>query len=117
MTTRFGVIGYGAWGSHHAAAIAGLGETTLIAVAANTDDSQAKARSDHPNAAVVGDYRDLLARDDVDAVSIVLPTPCTKRQPSPPWRPASTSCWKSRWRPASPPETASWPPRLRRAPP
>ena len=73
MTTRFGVIGYGAWGSHHAAAIAGLEETTLIAVAANTDDSQAKARSDHPNAAVVGDYRDLLARDDVDAVSIVLP--------------------------------------------
>ncbi len=73
MTTGFCIIGYGAWGSHHAAAVAGEEETSLIAIAANSDDSQARSRAAHPDAAVVGDYRELLARDDIDAVSIVLP--------------------------------------------
>ena len=58
---RFGLIGYGAWGSHHARAITSIPATELVAVAAHSEASCAKARADHPNARVYADYRALLA--------------------------------------------------------
>lgn len=70
---RFGLMGYGAWGRHHAQAIAAHPEAELAAVSASSESSRAAARADHPRAAVTGDYRELAGRDDVDAVAIVLP--------------------------------------------
>ncbi len=72
--TRFGLIGYGAWGSHHARAIAESLEAELIAIAARSPENQAAARAQHPEAVVVADWRELLARPDIDAVDVVLPT-------------------------------------------
>jgi myo-inositol 2-dehydrogenase/D-chiro-inositol 1-dehydrogenase len=71
---RFGLIGYGAWGGHHARAIAATAGAELAAVAARSEASQARARADHPGARVFADYRDLLAAPDLDVVDVVLPT-------------------------------------------
>src|SRR4051812_11400598 len=71
---RLGLIGYGAWGSHHARAIAEAGNTELIAIAARSAETQAAAREKHPGGHVCGDWRELLARPDIDAVDVVLPT-------------------------------------------
>jgi myo-inositol 2-dehydrogenase/D-chiro-inositol 1-dehydrogenase len=71
---RFGLIGYGAWGSHHARAITATAGAELAAVAARSEASQARARADHPGARVFTDYRDLLALPGLDVVDVVLPT-------------------------------------------
>src|SRR5437763_8541140 len=71
---RFGLIGYGAWGRHHARAIASVPGCELAAVAAHSEASCAAARADHPAARVHADYRELLAREDLDVVDVVLPS-------------------------------------------
>lgn len=71
---RFGLIGYGAWGQHHASAIAAVQGARLTAIAAKSEASRARARREHPSAAVYADYREILARADIDAVDVVLPT-------------------------------------------
>jgi myo-inositol 2-dehydrogenase/D-chiro-inositol 1-dehydrogenase len=71
---RFGLIGFGAWGRCHAAAIANTPGAELAAVAARSATSVDAARQAHPGAAVFDDYRALLARGDVDVVDVVLPT-------------------------------------------
>jgi len=70
---RFGLIGYGLFGAHHARAIAAAPGAELRAIAVPSEKSQAAARQAHPNAAIHSDYHDLLARDDIDAVSVVVP--------------------------------------------
>src|SRR5687767_6794582 len=69
---RFGLIGYGAWGKHHAAAIRDAGGCELRAVCARTPESRAAAAAE-TGAAVYGNFRELLARDDLDVVDIVAP--------------------------------------------
>jgi myo-inositol 2-dehydrogenase/D-chiro-inositol 1-dehydrogenase len=71
---RFGLIGYGAWGRHHAAAIAEGEGTELAAIACKSEDSRRQAQADHPGVPVTLDYRELIGRKEVDAVDIVLPT-------------------------------------------
>jgi myo-inositol 2-dehydrogenase/D-chiro-inositol 1-dehydrogenase len=71
---RFGLIGYGAWGRHHAAAIAQGEGTELVAVSCKREESRQQAEADHPGVEVTLDYRGLLRRKDVEAVDIVLPT-------------------------------------------
>jgi myo-inositol 2-dehydrogenase/D-chiro-inositol 1-dehydrogenase len=71
---RFGLIGYGAWGSHHARAISEHPRAQLCAVAARSEATQAKAKEERPAARIYGDYRQLLEREDVDVVAVVLPT-------------------------------------------
>ncbi|MFZ5832221.1 MAG: Gfo/Idh/MocA family protein [Planctomycetota bacterium] len=73
-TVSFGLVGYGAWGSHHARVIAEGPHTRLAAIAERSEANQAAARAAHPQAAVVGDYRELLERPDVDVVDVVLPS-------------------------------------------
>lgn len=69
---RFGLIGYGAWGAHHAAAI--RKHATLAAVCAATPDSRTRAGRDlGADVAICERYQDLLARDDLDVVDIVVP--------------------------------------------
>jgi myo-inositol 2-dehydrogenase / D-chiro-inositol 1-dehydrogenase len=71
---RFGLIGFGAWGSHHARAIAECPQAELGAIAVRSPDRQAEARTKHPGAEVVADYRQLLDRPELDVVDVVLPS-------------------------------------------
>lgn len=71
---RFGLIGYGAWGQHHARAIDKTDGAELAAVAARSEESQSAAGEAHPQCDVFGDYHRLLERDDIDVVDIVLPS-------------------------------------------
>jgi myo-inositol 2-dehydrogenase/D-chiro-inositol 1-dehydrogenase len=71
---RFGLIGYGAWGGHHARAIAAVPSAELVAVAAHSDASCEKARAEHPQAHVYADYREMLAQEELDAVDVVIPS-------------------------------------------
>lgn len=70
---RVGLIGYGAWGSHHARVIAANPDAALVAVAARSEATAAKARGEHPSSKVFTDYRELLVQE-LDAVVIVLPS-------------------------------------------
>lgn len=72
MTVRYGLIGYGAWGSHHAKAIRLAPSAQLVAVAAASRESADKAAAEH-GVDVYTDYTQLLARDDIDVVDIVVP--------------------------------------------
>lgn len=71
---RFGLIGYGAWGSHHGRAVASVPGAELVAIAAHSEASCATARADHPQARVYADYRELLAREALDVADVVLPS-------------------------------------------
>ncbi|HVJ86282.1 MAG TPA: Gfo/Idh/MocA family oxidoreductase [Caulifigura sp.] len=71
---RFGLIGYGAWGKHHADSIAKTPGAKLVAIAARSENSAKLARETYPEVAAYTDYRDLLKRDDIDAIDIVLPS-------------------------------------------
>jgi myo-inositol 2-dehydrogenase/D-chiro-inositol 1-dehydrogenase len=73
-TARFGLIGFGAWGSHHARAIAKTPGAELVAIAARSVATCAAAREAFPNAHVYDDYRALLDREQLDVVDIVLPS-------------------------------------------
>lgn len=70
---NFGLIGYGLFGQHHAAAIDRNSDTELVAIAVASGESRARAGADHPHATVTGDYLDVISRDDVDVVDIVVP--------------------------------------------
>jgi myo-inositol 2-dehydrogenase/D-chiro-inositol 1-dehydrogenase len=71
---RCGLIGYGAWGQHHARAIASIPTATLSAICARSPESIAKARSDHPQAHLYTNHRDMLAKEQLDLCDIVLPS-------------------------------------------
>jgi predicted dehydrogenase len=71
---RCGLISYGAWGSHRARVIAAGAHTRLVAIAALSDATCARAQEQHPGCHVFTDPRELLARDDLDAVAVVLPS-------------------------------------------
>ena len=71
---RFALIGFGAWGSHHARAIVESPRAELVAIAARSEKSQAAAREAHPGVRVVGDYRELLAGASIEVVDAVLPS-------------------------------------------
>jgi myo-inositol 2-dehydrogenase/D-chiro-inositol 1-dehydrogenase len=71
---RFGLIGYGAWGSHHARALAATADAELVAIAARSEKTRSAAQADHPTVHVYDDYRTLLEREQLDVVDVVLPT-------------------------------------------
>ncbi len=70
---RFGLIGYGLWGVHHAQAIENTTGAQLVAVAARSQQSLAKAAEAHPGVNTFDDYRKLIEQDDVDLVDITAP--------------------------------------------
>lgn len=71
---RFGLIGFGAWGQHHAGAIQKTAGAELAAICARSEASQAAAREAHPQARVYADYQELLADDSLEVVDIVVPS-------------------------------------------
>src|SRR6266436_4636553 len=70
---KIGLIGYGAWGSHLASALAESGDWEIAAVCSQSEPSR-QAASKKLGVPTFADYRDLIARRDLDAVGIVLPT-------------------------------------------
>ena len=73
-TVKFGLIGFGAWGQHHADSIHKTPGAKLVAIAARSDASVEAAKQAYPEAKVVNDYRQLLLRDDLDCVDVVVPS-------------------------------------------
>lgn len=71
---RVGLIGYGAWGRHHARAVSAVENAELTAICARSDESAAAASSDFPHATVYRDYRELLQRANVKLCDVVLPS-------------------------------------------
>jgi myo-inositol 2-dehydrogenase/D-chiro-inositol 1-dehydrogenase len=71
---RFGLIGYGTWGSQHARAVATTTGAELAAVAARSEASCARARADYPTVRIYSDYTELLAKEELDVVDVVLPS-------------------------------------------
>lgn len=70
---RMGVIGAGLWGTNHAHTFNVLPETELVAVC-DIDESRAQKMKESSGAAfALTDYRALVARDDIDAVSVATP--------------------------------------------
>ena len=61
MSVRFGLIGYGLWGRHHARAIAQAPGAQLAAIACRSADTAKAARHDWPDALVTTDYRAVLS--------------------------------------------------------
>src|SRR5688572_8330107 len=74
QTVRCGLIGYGAWGRHHARAITSANGAALVAICARSEQSVAAARADHPGARVYTDYREMLSREDLHLCDVVLPS-------------------------------------------
>ena len=74
QTVRCGLIGYGAWGRHHARAVTSCADAALVAIAARSEQSAAAARTDHPRAKVYADYRDMLAGEELDLCSVAVPS-------------------------------------------
>src|SRR5512133_1711634 len=70
---RFGLIGCGAWGSHHARTIAKTPGAELAAIAEYAEENRAAARATHPEVAIYTDYREMLRREKPEVVDIVLP--------------------------------------------
>src|SRR3954462_3215085 len=70
----FGLIGFGAWGRFHAEAISKTDGAVLKAIAARSDTSRSAARDAFPAAEVYADYRELLARPDIEVVDVVVPS-------------------------------------------
>jgi len=71
---RFALVGYGAWGRCHAEAIAKADGARLAVIAERSEEAQAAAREQFPDADVVDDYRRVVERGDVDVVDVVLPS-------------------------------------------
>lgn len=69
----FGLIGFGLFGAHHARAIQQTSDARLAAIAVKSEASRTRAREAHPETDVLADYRQLLERADIAAVSIVAP--------------------------------------------
>ena len=71
---RFGLVGFGAWGGHHANAISVTDGAELVAIAARSAESTASAQKAYPEATVYSDFRELIARDDLDVIDVVVPS-------------------------------------------
>lgn len=69
-----GLIGYGAWGQHHARAIKSVEGAKLVAITSRSEQSVARARAEQPSAVVYSSYHEMLNREQLDLVSIVLPS-------------------------------------------
>ncbi len=70
---KFGLIGFGAWGKHHAKAISQAPDGELVAIATSNEKTAEEARAHYPGIAVHDDYRELLAHREIETVDVVVP--------------------------------------------
>ena len=72
-TIRYGIIGSGMMGGEHMLVIEHVPNAEVVAIADPVEASLAWGKACAPKAHAVSDYRELLARDDIDAVVIATP--------------------------------------------
>jgi len=71
----YGVIGLGRVSARHVTAVTAMNGTRLAAVADANEDKAREVAGQHPdNPAALGDWRELVTRDDVDVVVVCVPT-------------------------------------------
>jgi predicted dehydrogenase len=71
---NIGVIGCGHWGPNHVRVFSQIRDSRVVACA-DLDSKRLEAiREQHPQVAVLQDYRELLSRPDVNAVVVAAPT-------------------------------------------
>lgn len=70
---RFGLVGFGLFGAHHARAISKTPGAKLVAIAVPSAVSQQTARAEFGDVEVYGDYGNLLEHTDIDIVCVVAP--------------------------------------------
>jgi myo-inositol 2-dehydrogenase/D-chiro-inositol 1-dehydrogenase len=70
---KVGLVGYGAWGRHHARALKAAPGAELAAIVARSDANAEAARADHPGVAVLRDAAPLLADATIGAVVVAVP--------------------------------------------
>jgi myo-inositol 2-dehydrogenase/D-chiro-inositol 1-dehydrogenase len=73
-TVKFGQVGFGAWGKIHAGAVSGTEGAALAAISARSAETRAEAAVAYPEAEIYEDWRDLVAREDLDVVDVVVPS-------------------------------------------
>lgn len=71
---NFGLIGFGAWGKHHANAIAKADNAELLAIAAHSESTARLAKEAYPDAFVTTDFQELVERESLDVVDVVVPS-------------------------------------------
>lgn len=71
---RLAVIGLGRWGPNHIRNFAALKDVHVTAAADPVAGTRERVRSAYRDVDCVSDYRDVLTRDDVDAVVVATPT-------------------------------------------
>lgn len=71
---KYGLIGFGAWGKHHADAIQKAENAELVAIAARSESTAQAARDAYPDAFVTTDYMELVSKEHIDVVDVVLPS-------------------------------------------
>ncbi|HID07329.1 MAG TPA: Gfo/Idh/MocA family oxidoreductase [Armatimonadetes bacterium] len=69
---HYALIGYGAWGRFHARAITQAPNSELIVIYSRSQEKRSAAKEDY-GVDVMADYHEVLSRDDVDVVDIVVP--------------------------------------------
>lgn len=71
---RVAIIGFGAWGRIHAAAVSELPDHELCCIACHSPESADAARAAFPEVEVLTDYRSAIGHPDVQAVHVVTPS-------------------------------------------
>jgi len=71
---RVGLLGFGGWGSIHAASLTALDDHQLVAIFCHGDASAERAAAAYPGVRVVRDVGALVGLPDVDVVDVALPT-------------------------------------------
>lgn len=70
---RVALIGYGAWGRHHARALEAAPSADLVAIVAHGEDSAAAAAAERPTVAVHRELAPVLADPSIEAVVVASP--------------------------------------------
>lgn len=70
---RVGLVGYGAWGRHHARAFAAAPSAALVAIAARGPENAAAATTDWPGVAIHRDWRAVAEDLSIEALAVAVP--------------------------------------------
>lgn len=71
---RIGLLGFGAWGRIHADVINSLEKHEIVAVACKSLSTAQEAEAALPGAEVTTDFQEVIAREDLDVIDVVLPS-------------------------------------------
>ncbi len=74
MELKFGLVGYGAWGTHHANTISRTPGARLVSIATSSVENRERAKNAFPTAEIYANYHEMFQKKDLDAAVIVLPT-------------------------------------------